>query len=92
MAKSGNGKFWIWILVTGATILTSICIAWATLSSEVEHQGTAHMEAIETVKTEGCLPAREGKTDIQLIKKDIGTIKETQKNMDGKLDELLRRP
>ncbi len=91
MAKEKNGKFWLWILVSGGTIIASICIAWATLSSDVKHQGTAHMEAINQVKTEGCLPARQSKTDIQLMQKDVEIIQRDVDDIKKGVDELLKR-
>lgn len=95
MAKNGNGKFWIKLLVSVGIVLLGVAAGYGMLRGEVA-DNTSH---IETVKTEGCLPARQSETDIQIIQKDVEIIKssqkdmkETQKTMDGKLDELLRRP
>lgn len=59
--------------------------------ADMEAEAKTHTANIETIKEEGCLPAREGKTKIQIIQKDIETIKKTQEKMDGKLDKLLER-
>ena len=100
MAKN-NRKTTIALIGLTATvivIIAAIVKGYVSLESEVEYQKKTHIAAVETIKNEGCLPARESKTEIQLIQKDIVTIKdsqkdmeETQKAMDGKLDELLRR-
>ena len=97
MAKD-NAKFWLWLAISAGSVLVAIGVAWGVLSKEVEDQGVGHVAAIETIKNEGCLPARESKIQIQLIQKDVETILKKQdksdikqETMDGKLDELLRR-
>lgn len=89
----------IGLIVSIVVIIAAIVKGYTKIEAEVGHQGENHMAAIETIKTEGCLPSRQSKTDIQIIQKDveaiqkdIETIQKTQTNMDGKLDELLRRP
>lgn len=93
--KNGNGKFWIKLLISIGIVLIAAAVGYGVLRGEVSDNASN----IETVKTEGCLPARQSKTDIQIIQKDVEIIKgsqkdmeETQKTMNGKLDELLRRP
>ncbi|KKL60939.1 hypothetical protein LCGC14_1807610 [marine sediment metagenome] len=97
MAKD-NAKFWLWLAISAGSVLVAIGVAWGVLSSEVEQQDIGHTAAIETIKNEGCLPARQSKTDIQLIQKDVESMLEKQDKsdirqeaMDGKLDELLKR-
>ena len=82
----------IGLIVTVIVIIAAIVKGYTSLEAEVKHQEKTHTETVEMIKSEGCLPARKAKTDIQLIKQDIGTIKDTQKRMDGKLDRLLERP
>ena len=95
MAKNGNGKFWLKLLVSIGIILIGVAVGYGMLTRQVNDNTTS----IKTVKTEGCLPARQSKTDIQIIQKDVEIIKgsqkdmeDTQKDMNNKLDELLRRP
>ncbi len=71
--------------------MATICIAWATLSAEVEHQGTIHTVAIKSVKTEGCLPARQNKTTIEVLKEGQKTMNTKLDKIDSKMDELLKR-
>ena len=87
MGKNGNGKFWLKFLVAIGVLLLGFAVGYGMLSQKVE-DNTLH---IETTKTEGCLPARQSKTDIQLVQKDVEILKEGQKNMIGKLDELLEK-
>jgi len=82
------------LIITVVIIITAIVKGYTKM--EVEGQG--HVTAIETIKNEGCLPARESKIQIQLLQKDVKTILKKQdksdikqETMDGKLDELLRR-
>ena len=86
------------LIITVVIIITAIVKGYTSLESDVAHQGKSHMDAIEMVKEEGCLPARESKIQIQLLQKDVKTILKKQdksdikqETMDGKLDELLRR-
>lgn len=92
MAKNGNGRKITMAIITLALIVAGTIAAIVKGYTKIEVEAQSHTTAIETVKIEGCLPARQGKTDIQLIKKDVEVIKDTQEKMDGKLDELLRRP
>ena len=78
MAK--NGKFWLKFLVAIGVLLLGFAVGYGMLSQKVE-DNTSH---IETTKTEGCLPARQSKTDIAVLK-------EGQKTILGKLDELLEK-
>ena len=82
------------LIITVVVIIAAIVKGYTKM--EVEGQG--HVTAIETIKNEGCLPARESKIQIQLLQKDVKTILKKQdksdikqETMDGKLDELLRR-
>lgn len=81
----------IGLMISIVVIIAAIVKTYASIESEVKYQAESHTEKIETIKTEGCLPARQSKTDIQIIKADIETIKKVQTGMDGKLDELLKR-
>lgn len=83
MTKNGNRKTTIAIIglvITVVVIIAAIVKGYTKM--EVEGQG--HVTAIEVIKEEGCLPARQSKTDIEVLK-------EGQKTMNGKLDELLKR-
>lgn len=89
----------IGLIVTVIVIIVAVAKGYFSLEAEVAHQEEVHTAAVETIKAEGCLPARKSETDIQIIQKDVEIIKssqkdmeQTQKTMNGKLDELLRRP
>ena len=86
------------LIITVVVIIAAIVKGYTKM--EVEGQG--HVTAIETIKIEGCLPARESKTAMELVKQDIVTIKEdqkefkeevkaAQKSIGSKLDTLLER-
>ena len=89
MTKNNNGRKTtvaiISLIVTIVVVIAAGVKAYTVLAQDVEHQQTTHTSAIETIKEEGCLPARQGKTDIELIKKDIEHIKQG-------VDKLLERP
>lgn len=87
------------LIITVVVIIAAIVKGYTKVEAKVESQGESHTIAIETIKNEGCLPARQSNIDIQLIQKDvetiqgnIETIQKTQEKMDGKLDALLERP
>jgi hypothetical protein len=115
--KNGNGKRTIFVIVGIIISLASLSFVvvkaytagvkgyvqdYTKLKAEIEHQGEGHVAAIDTIKEEGCLPARESKTAMELVKQDIVTIKEdqkefkeevkaAQKSISSKLDTLLER-
>ena len=68
------------LTITVVVIIAAIVKGYTKM--EVEAKG--HVTAIKTIKTEGCLPARQSKTDIAVLK-------EGQKTILGKLDELLEK-
>ncbi len=80
------------LIITVIVIIASVIKGYASLEAEVEHQGKGHVAAIDTIKKEGCLPARQSKTDIQLIQKDVETMKEDVDDIKKGVDELLKRP
>ncbi len=99
MAKNGNGKrtifYIIGVIVSLASFSFIVVRAYTAgvknyvtdhteLKAEVKHQEETHTAAVETIKAEGCLPARQSKTDIAVLK-------EGQKTILGKLDELLEK-
>ena len=90
MAKD-NAKFWLWLAISAGSVLVAIGVAWGVLSSEVEQQDIGHTAAIETIKNEGCLPARQSKTDIQLMQKDVEIIQRDVDDIKKGVDELLKR-
>ena len=87
MAKNGNGKFWLKLLVSIGIILIGVAVGYGMLTRQVNDNTTS----IKTVKIEGCLPARESRSQIQVIQKDIEIIKDTQDKMNRKLDRLLEK-
>ena len=84
MAKNNGRKTTISVI---GLIITVVVIIAAIVKgyTKIEVEAVSHTTAIETIKTEGCLPARQGKTDIELIKKDIEHIRQG-------VDKLLERP
>ncbi len=68
------------LIVTVIVIIAAIVKGY----TKMEVEANSHTTAIETIKNEGCLPARQSKTDIEVLK-------EGQKTMNEKLDELLKR-
>ena len=84
MAKNNGRKVTIAIIsliITVVVIIAGVVYGYA----KMEVEAFSHSEDIETLKDEGCLPARQGKTDIELIKKDIEHIRQG-------VDKLLERP
>ena len=79
MAKNGNRKTTIAII---SLIITVVVIIAAIVKgyTKMEVGAEGHVTAIETIKTEGCLPARQSKTDIQLVQKDIEVMQKAQNN------------
>ena len=69
------------LIITVVVIIAAIVKGY----TKIEVESQSHVTAIKTIKEEGCLPARQSKTDIEVLK-------EGQKTMNDKLDELLRRP
>jgi len=70
MAKNGT---WIRILVTLGLALLIFAVGYGMLKGKV----SANTVRIEEVKKEGCIPAREAKTNIAVMKRDITHIKDT---------------
>ena len=102
MAKDGNNRrvtiAIVSLVISVVVIIAAIVKGYTSIEKEVEHQEKAHTAAVETIKTEGCLLARQSSIDIQLIQKDveivqkdIEAIKGFQEKMDSKLDTLLER-
>lgn len=84
MAKNGNGRKATIAIISLALIVAGTIAAIVKGYTKMEVEAASHTTAIETIKEEGCLPARQSKTDIEVLK-------EGQKTINGKLDELLRR-
>ena len=75
------------LIITVVVIIAAIVKGYTKM--EVEGQG--HVTAIKTIKTEGCLPARQSKTDIQLMQKDVEIIQRDVEGIKKGVDELLKR-
>lgn len=59
--------------------------------TKMEVGAEGHVAAIETIKNEGCLPARQSKTDIQLVQKDIEVMQKDIGDIKTGVNELLKR-
>ncbi len=94
MAKNGNRKTTIAIIsliVVVIAIIAGVIKGYSKLEAEVEHQEETHTAAVETIKAEGCLPARQSKTDIQLVQKDIEVMQKDIGDIKTGVNELLKR-
>lgn len=93
MAKNGRKTTIavISLIITVIFIIVAVAKGYFSLEAEVAHQEEVHTAAVETIKAEGCLPARQSKTDVQLIQKDVEIIQKDVDEIKKGVDELLKR-
>jgi len=76
MAKNGT---WIKLLTVVGIALLGFAVGYGMLKGKV----SANTVKIEEVKNEGCIPAREAKTNIAVMQKDIEHIKGAVDRIEG---------
>ena len=70
---------WVAIGVTVLSMIIGVVYAYGELNGKQKAQGIS----IETLKDEGCMPARQHETDIKVIRRDI-------ENIDKNVQEILK--
>lgn len=70
---------WVAIGVTVLSMIIGVVYAYGELNGKQKAQGIS----IETLKDEGCMPARQHKTDIKVMRRDI-------ENIDKNVQEILK--
>lgn len=84
MAKNGT---WIRILLIIGIALLGFAASYGMFKGNI----SKNTGDIKDLKAEGCIPAREAKTNIEVIRKDIEIIKSGQERQEGKIDRILER-
>jgi len=64
MSKYNGKARWITVIITIVLLLTTVIYAFSRVEGGVNRQAERH----DTLKVEGCLPSRDNKVDIMVLK------------------------